>query len=588
MKLYLHIGTMKTGSTTLQRTLLENLHPLSRQGVALPTLLGERVTPRLFCHAAGNPRVVEYHRQTGAHLPQDVTIPSLEEAKDDLLRAFGKIREDVCVLSWEGFPVFFPETEDVQRLADMLKAVCDEIEIIVYLRRQDALWASLYGELLFQGRLDDKTDYRFSYDSVEGLFGFGETGSNLDLFDYERMLQPWAEVFGVENVSVRPFEREQLTDGDVVRDFVSLIGCDAAKMNPFENANVSMDRFQMEFLRRILRHVPESIDGKYNKAFERLGRIVHDNIPRTSAYTVPTTGAKEFLDRFSDSNARIAQEYLGRQTGELFKVSAPEDNSADLPELTLDKAMEIAGALWNAQWDYTQECDRLNRALRESLNRRASTLQAANQALFGLTLLAQGKEEAARKMFAGIPDFENRGDIREHLFDSYAVRDAEALANHVRLCTPPLSIERSLETVAKSPAKRVLSEMPKPERVLVFRSAPLFPSEDLFDHLFQVWPDVCADLVVQDGCTLGDGLPFASRLRIKPVPFTAEDFFDRHDPDELSGRYDLCIVPVNGEPAGFGQHFKVVDALKCPTCLVYRSWNLVLQEDRKMFELWAI
>ncbi len=66
--------------------------------------------------------------------------------------------------------------------------------------------------------------------------------------------------------------------------------------------------------------------------------------------------------------------------------------------------------------------------------------------------------------------------------------------------------------------------MPKPERVLVFRSAPLFPSEDLFDHLFQVWPDACADLVVQDGCTLGDGLPFASRLRIKPVPFTAEDF----------------------------------------------------------------
>ncbi len=107
MKLYLHIGTMKTGSTTLQRTLLENVHPLARQGVALPALFGERVTPRLFCHAVGNSRVVAHHRRIGAHIPEDVVIPSLEEAKDHLLREFGKSGKTCVSCRGKVFPCSF-------------------------------------------------------------------------------------------------------------------------------------------------------------------------------------------------------------------------------------------------------------------------------------------------------------------------------------------------------------------------------------------------------------------------------------------------------------------------------------------------
>jgi len=584
MKLHLHIGTFKTGSTTLQHFLLHNAKELSERGVAIPSLMGNALMPIRFSTAVGNPQVVEFHKQSQTHIAKGATLPSAEEAQKALQKTFNNLREDACILSWEGLPLFFPEKEDVERLADQLGTVCDKIQIVIYLRRQDSLYASLYGELIYQGRFFNDPDAPFSYESAEGAFGFGESGSNMRWFDYAGLTKTWADVFGAENVLVRPFEKQQLVNADIVSDFLSIFGLDKEDFDPIPDKNKSIDRFQMEFLRHMLRHLPSHVRGELNPAFLHLGRMMHNSIPPTTHYKTSTRGAREFLQRFEASNAYVARTFLGRQDGRLFLDSAPADNSAELPDLTVEKAMEITGQIWNEQWNHVGRITNRDKETIRKAEAHAATLRDAGTALLALGLSAQGKPSAAKVLFAGIPNVENRKELRDHLFQTHALQNPDTLALYLAHCPPALRTDTARENTVLPP-EAPFAQQPRPARVLVFRSAPPMVCIDLFAHLFRTWPGVQADVVIQKGSTLDHGFPFAERLYVEPARFSAESFFSTFSAESLRTRYDLAIIPTNGELAGYAPFFEVASKLACPTCAAYRSDNLLLPEAGKVLEL---
>jgi hypothetical protein len=579
MKLHLHIGTFKTGTSTLQRFLLHNAKPLSKRGLAVPSILGEDLMPIKLASAIGNPRAVNFFKEKKL-IPTYSTTPSIKAILEDLEKTFSGRHEQHSVLSWEGLPHFFYEQEELQHLKALLGSVCDEIQVIVYLRRQDSLAASLYGEVLYQGRFYCDPDQIFSYAGFEDSFSVGQEGSVLQRFDYARLLRPWAEVFGKENIIVRPFERQQLLKGDVVTDFFSILGCQENDLERTPDMNQSMDRFQMEFLRHMIRHVPTSIGDTLNESFLCLGKTLHHTVPRTTRHNVPTAGAEAFLARFADSNAEVAREYLGREDGVLFREPAAADNSAELPDLTVDKAVELAANVWNIQW--------ANSKGQESLARTAASkarfLQDCNTALYAQALSTAGRQNDAAGVLATIPDLEQRHDIRDHLFQTYAIQDAAALDRYNAITMDTLRIEHAIEARRDLPRRELITRLARPKRLLVFRSAPAYPCADLFATLFQAWPDVTADIVIQDGCAVDDGHSFAERLEVAAAPFTAEAFHTRHRHEALAGRYDLAIVPTNGDLTGYREFIAAASALGCGLCATYRSDNLALPAADKYLE----
>ena len=580
--LYLHIGTIKTGSTTLQKFLLQNQKQLARHDVALPSLLGETLLPVRLATALGNPDVVAFHHATNTHVRKEALEYSLSYITQTIARECGEKRARHNVVSWEGLPIFFTNQKEIKHLHTLFSPHYDTIQIVVYLRRQDALAASLYGELLYQGKYAPLTGEEFSYTNVKDIYRQKGARHSLSDFDYSRLLEPWSAVFGDENIIVRPFERSQLVDGDVVADFLSLIDCPMDRLTPVPHVNVSLDHFQMEFLRKSQPLLPQTPEGLPGPSLLRMGQILHDEMPRSRPHTVDTAEASDFLASFAASNSRVATRYLGRENGELFTEQPPQENRAALPELTADKAVEIAATLWDTQWQAVQKRENNFISLQRNTSRHAKILHDTNTALYAMLLKATGNIEAAQPLLDSVVAGPNIDAVRSQLFIRFAVQNAQSLALYRSLCPEVLSLTQRLDVAAQSDSAVQSSDLPTPKHLLMFCSAPDFLCRDLAAAITEAWPDSKVDIVLQEGRE--SPLEAARSLRVPASPFSAENFFDAHGLDSLCGKYDLIIIPTNGDTSAYREFFSAAERLHSPACVVYKSWNLLLSKTDKLFE----
>ncbi|MEO0760315.1 MAG: hypothetical protein AAFZ09_00640 [Pseudomonadota bacterium] len=195
MRILLHIGVWKTGSSAIQVSLVRHAAAMAAHGVHLPA---HALAPNGY-HALAN----AIRHGDGALLARCV------EDIGDALRRAG--RDGVVVVSSEHFWTLRPR--QVERLAAALKATGAPVEVVAYLRPQDALWNSVYGQC------------------ARGLqvlahhprWGRGYAGAGLEAgFDFDRVFRLHARLFGRANIRLRPYRREAFPGGDVVADFLDV------------------------------------------------------------------------------------------------------------------------------------------------------------------------------------------------------------------------------------------------------------------------------------------------------------------------------------------------------------------------------
>lgn len=213
-ELILHIGTTKTGSTSVQKVLSRSREALLRQGVCYPLAPG-RVQHNLLAHAAMDPEV-RARRFRSRQRESDAEWPELLDA-DTLLAELGREMDALgdsvtrTIISSEYIYIYLHRRTEVQRLRDMLHPWFDPVKVIVYLRRQDAHLTSLYTQLLRAGVVRSPDEFKFRERPLHEL-------------DYSGLLQRWADVFGRENIEPRLFERGPDRRFDVVEDFCRRCG----------------------------------------------------------------------------------------------------------------------------------------------------------------------------------------------------------------------------------------------------------------------------------------------------------------------------------------------------------------------------
>ncbi|AUQ84656.1 hypothetical protein [Phaeobacter inhibens] len=212
-RLWLHIGSHKTGSTSLQTAL--------RQGQSDKTL-------GRWSYLHARPRVdfnplVRCHGM-GAGMHTELRWPFLERRMADAdHRGHGD-----CILSSEML-FWLMDVADLEALRQQLLTHFDEISVVAYLRRQDALALS-HRKQVVMGR----AAYQFYGAQIRGLPEFQP--HMMRYFDYATKLARWEQVFGAENVTVRRFQRGDLVGGDTVLDFYHLVGLTPPPELPQENA----------------------------------------------------------------------------------------------------------------------------------------------------------------------------------------------------------------------------------------------------------------------------------------------------------------------------------------------------------------
>lgn len=322
----LHIGTEKTGSTSIQRCLA------ARRG----TLPGVR-----YALSPG----IENHTGLAAYAQDDAV-------HDDLRQALGVASEDVAAyrrrlerdlaaeVDAHGASVFLFSNEhcqsrlcrsgEVGRLACLLHRFFDEVRVVVYLRRQDRLAVSRHATTIRYGATDRDV--------------FAQSDVPPDYWDYEALLDRWAGAFGEASLVVRLYERASLASGSVVADFARIAGFSAPEGEDLRE-NRSLAPAALELLRLMNPHLPVlEPDGRPGEARGPLVDWLEAMFPGTGPRPARAE-ARAFLDRFAASNERVRRAWFsGRAT--LF-----DEDFDDYPEtaeaLPAPAALaEVAAALW--------------------------------------------------------------------------------------------------------------------------------------------------------------------------------------------------------------------------------------------------
>ncbi len=210
----LHIGTEKTGTTTLQSVLAAHRERLHTCGIGYLTTPG-RVDARGLAAAALEDRIPDdYLYHLGRDAPAE-RAAFRTEAVDALRADVAALPADIhtVVLSSEHFHSRLRRPSEVAWLGAVLGEWAASVRVVAYLRRQVDVMASFYStELKNGGR-------RTLAQAAEKLCHPGN-----HYFDYHRMLGLWAEHFGAEAITPRVMAPGELQGDRLVEDFLGVLG----------------------------------------------------------------------------------------------------------------------------------------------------------------------------------------------------------------------------------------------------------------------------------------------------------------------------------------------------------------------------
>jgi hypothetical protein len=288
-RLVLHIGVHKTGSTSVQNALAANAGLLARHGILYPKY-------------PGAPAQVTNHNRLAWEIAEGVIdIAKLREWAESLAQKDARTliisAEEFCKLKSLEFLACFQEHF--------------EIEVVLYLRRQDSWINSWYNQNVkwpYLRELSGCTPTEFLAHLQEFFW-----------IDYFETVERWAQAVGKDRIHVRVLERGQIEDP--LADMCDICGVNfVLKRTQEKRANESLPATQLKILQDIgiMRYKP-AVRLKIIRAVSE--------IPVTTTKEIyPAPLRRMILRRYAAGNAMLAERYLGRSDGILFRDEQIPDN----------------------------------------------------------------------------------------------------------------------------------------------------------------------------------------------------------------------------------------------------------------------
>lgn len=292
---YLHIGTEKTGSTSLQKSLLGASDQLNKQDISY---IGLRTHNSRALVAA----MADYTKEDNIHIRQKLTTIELREDFRDKITTdlYLHLRTSTfskTIISSEHFHSMITLPDEVNRIRNLLVDHFDKIFIIIYLRPQVDLAVSRYSTRLLSG-----------YSEGEVLPDYFNPDNHY--FNYNKIYNLWADIFGSDFTMVRDFTSVK----DITADFCSLI--DAEKV-PSLRVNERLDAVQIAFLRllntRVKKDNTRRADRRRQNAVDKIMSVTGNR----EIALINRRDAEKFQFQFNESND-LLEAKLGRS---LFTIN---------------------------------------------------------------------------------------------------------------------------------------------------------------------------------------------------------------------------------------------------------------------------
>lgn len=205
--LLLHIGTEKTGTTSIQEFLALNRAQLKTRDILYPVSLGAKNHIKLAAYADAPPwRLARNLFGIDSDEKHSLFRNGLEQQFQH------ELESAACphvIISNEHLHSYISTPAQIQFLKHQLEKYFSSITVLIYFRRQDLMAVSHYSTALIAGFVPS------------GYFDFSPTSY---YFDFLAIYQNWCNFFGQNNVKVRIFAKEHFINGNLLNDFCASAG----------------------------------------------------------------------------------------------------------------------------------------------------------------------------------------------------------------------------------------------------------------------------------------------------------------------------------------------------------------------------
>ena len=300
-RLVLHIGTEKTGTTSIQNFSYTNRKLLQEKySILYPAKIGNQ-----FGHTKIALLGYENSRNddlTAANYNDSVERHKARESWIQHLKAV--VHQSTChtvFLSSEFFQSRLASTEDLVRLKNVLEPLFSKIEVVMYVRSPLSTALSLMSEAIKNG------------------------STNLELLpsdniyigricNHKSTCQMWSSVFCDAKLVVKSFQREYLYKGSVVDDIFYLIGLSDLSKEGFIVPGVKNESLSLEgmyVLSMLNKFIPKLVEGKINPIRQDLSAYISARFSSGTTYYPSGEEINSFKQKFLDSQQWIADNFWG-------------------------------------------------------------------------------------------------------------------------------------------------------------------------------------------------------------------------------------------------------------------------------------
>ena len=179
----------------------------------------------------------------------------------------------------------------IEKIKKFVDNFFDDIEIIIYLRRP----------------------IEHSISNVATRAKNGDIKPFLAPRSNKEIIENWINVFGIQNINVKLFDKRELYQNNLIKDFCNLT---SIKINDEfiipDNQNKSIDSKLIKYLIFLNKYLPKFVQKKVNPERKGIFEILLQNYQSSNSYYLPSKNEFNFFEnKFKFDDEWIRQRFFG-------------------------------------------------------------------------------------------------------------------------------------------------------------------------------------------------------------------------------------------------------------------------------------
>lgn len=336
MKAIVHIGTEKTGTTSIQKFLYQNRRKLRSRGfhfVQSPGKLNNQALPAICIR---NEKRDDFFRNRGIETTEQRDAYRREftaEFEAELASLPASVH--TVLISSEHFHSRIRTEEEMDNVHAFLSRYFDDIKIVCYLREQGVTCSSYYSTSLKSGGPVSFEDFMLRCAPTNYYF------------NYLDMLANWERCFGFDALDVSLFATEHFERGDLLEDFAKKISPDL--VGTFNTAiqaeNESLSPAGQALMRAVNMVFPgRSARPEVSPIREKCRILIYDKL-RGPGQRLTLSRHLHIFDSFRESNEALRKKFFPGVEQIFPEPTAANGVDTQLPDEFLDVQAAVLNVL---------------------------------------------------------------------------------------------------------------------------------------------------------------------------------------------------------------------------------------------------